>query len=545
MLDAEKLLELFLTKPTVQDKKHAFDLKLNTGVIEFEHVHFCYDPRKEILNDITFRAEPGKTIAFVGETGGGKSTILKLLFRFYDCTKGAVKIDGHDVRDLTLTSLRENMGVVPQDPTLFNDTIISNIRYANLGATDKEVYDACKAAVIHDKIMSFPDGYNSKVGERGVKLSGGELQRVSIARAILKNPKIILLDEATSMVDMDTESKIQDALRKLTKDRTTFVVAHRLSTVMNADTIIVIKDGKIAEQGTHAELFHSKGKYYKLWSKQIIVGEASKSKSGRQPAILNDLSSDAKRQHLLEAVQAAERITDCSHGSDTQGSPDSDTQGNTSDEIGPSDSTSNNVPAPAKGAKGKGKDMTGHNSATSGDPTTSQSAVSKDGALRPDAPEYIPSNRAFKSTGSLAEAKKIDKNQKKLEDTGRKAQIKAEKEAKKLEEVAIKARLKAEKEHQKAKDKGASAGKTTVHGSSESRVGIDTDRKAVTTTKSEPSDQKASKYPAFLHSVFGKGESSEAVDAAEPSHSHEVSGTNTDHSAQKDDGGELLPRIYL
>ncbi|KAI9704233.1 MAG: hypothetical protein M1836_007094 [Candelina mexicana] len=300
LLDAEGLLELLRTKPGVVDRRDAKALQLVNGAVEFDNVDFTYDQRKQTLKGVQFRAEPGQTIALVGETGGGKSTILKLLLRFYDVGDGSIKIDGQDIRDVRLRSLRDNIGVVPQDPTLFNDSIMVNVRYARLDATDEDVHNACKAAAIHDKIMTFPDGYQSKVGERGVRLSGGELQRLSIARAILKGPRIVLLDEATSMIDTETEQQIQEAFRKLTKDRTTFVVAHRLSTIMNADVILVIKDGTIIEQGNHRELRKMKGKYYNLWSKQIFSGkDGSRSRSPekeQKPVMFNDLTSENRFQ---------------------------------------------------------------------------------------------------------------------------------------------------------------------------------------------------------------------------------------------------------
>lgn len=278
LTDSERLLQLLLTKPTVNDAPEADELDIEEGRVEFDHVDFAYDERKPTLRDVSFTARPGQTVALVGETGGGKSTTLKLLYRYYDVAKGAIRIDGRDIRDVTLDSLRDSFGMVPQDPSLFNITIMENIRYARLEATDDEVMEACKAAAIHDKIISFPDQYKSKVGERGVKLSGGELQRVSIARAILRQPKIVLLDEATSMIDAETEALIQTALRKLTAGRTTFVVAHRLSTIQHADLILVINDGQIIEQGTHDELIKQKGKYVALWSKQLSkdVQEAGK-----------------------------------------------------------------------------------------------------------------------------------------------------------------------------------------------------------------------------------------------------------------------------
>lgn len=269
LIDSERLLQLLRTKPTVFDAPDAKPLHITNGAVEFKNVDFAYDPRKTTLKNVSFKVDGGQTIALVGETGGGKSTILKILYRYYDVTSGSVTIDGQDIRKVTLNSLRDAFGMVPQDPSLFNLTIMENIRYARLDATDDEVYQACKAAAIHDKIMTFPDGYKSKVGERGVKLSGGELQRTAIARAILRNPPIVLLDEATSMIDAETEAVIQQAFKKLTADRTTFVVAHRLSTIQNADLILVIQDGEVIERGTHGELFAQKGKYTSLWSRQL------------------------------------------------------------------------------------------------------------------------------------------------------------------------------------------------------------------------------------------------------------------------------------
>lgn len=269
LTDSERMLQLLTTKPSITDAPEAKELQVTAGEVAFSHVHFAYDPRRPTLKDIDFIVKPGQTIALVGETGGGKSTILKLLYRYYDVASGSISIDGSDVREVTLDSLRDSFGMVPQDPSLFNESLMENIRYANLDASDQDVMEACKAAAIHDKIMSFPDGYKAKVGERGVKLSGGELQRVSIARAILRKPKIVLLDEATSMIDAETEAVIQEAFRKLTASRTTFIVAHRLSTIQHADVILVINDGQIVERGTHAELFALNGKYVSLWSKQL------------------------------------------------------------------------------------------------------------------------------------------------------------------------------------------------------------------------------------------------------------------------------------
>lgn len=302
LIDAEQLLQVFQTQPSVADRTGAKKLNLVKGDIEYTNVNFSYDGKKQIMKNLSFRAAAGQTIALIGETGGGKSTILKLLFRFYDITNGSITIDGQDIRDVTLESLRECIGVVPQDSSLFNDTVVNNIRYSRLDATDNEVFDACKAAAIHDKIMTFTDGYKSKVGEHGVRLSGGELQRVAIARALLKNSRIILLDEATSSVDTETERQIQGALAKLTRGRTTFVVAHRLSTIVNADLIIVIKEGGILEKGTHNELFHARGKYHDLWAKQSF-GAPGDARNSDDSMIVNDLSTDRDIQVLLDAAK--------------------------------------------------------------------------------------------------------------------------------------------------------------------------------------------------------------------------------------------------
>ncbi|KAF2825284.1 P-loop containing nucleoside triphosphate hydrolase protein [Ophiobolus disseminans] len=268
LIDAERLLQLLNTKPTVADQEGANDLVVTEGRVEFKDAEFAYDVRKPIIRGVNLKADGGQTIAFVGETGGGKSTMLKLLFRFYDVTGGSIMIDGQDLRSVTQSSLRDALGLVPQDPVLFNQTIRQNIRYARLEATDAEIEDACRAAAIHDDIEGFPDKYNSKVGERGVRLSGGQLQRIAIARVLLKNPKIVLLDEATSAIDSAIEEQIQTAFRRLSKGRTTFVIAHRLSTIVEADQILVIEKGEIIQRGTHHELLEAGGKYNELWTKQ-------------------------------------------------------------------------------------------------------------------------------------------------------------------------------------------------------------------------------------------------------------------------------------
>ncbi|USP79522.1 hypothetical protein yc1106_06796 [Curvularia clavata] len=276
LIDAERLLQLLNTKPSVADQEGAKDIVVHTGEVEFKDVDFHYDERKPIIKSVNLKASGGQTIAFVGETGGGKSTMLKLLFRFYDVTNGSIMIDGQDLRSVTQASLRDAIGLVPQDPVLFNQTIRQNLRYAKLDATDTEIEDACRAAAIHEDIVGFPDGYNSKVGERGVRLSGGQLQRIAIARVLLKNPKIVMLDEATSAIDSSIEALIQQAFRKLSQGRTTFVIAHRLSTIADADQILVVEKGEIIERGRHQELLQNEaGKYAELWKKQT-AGHLSK-----------------------------------------------------------------------------------------------------------------------------------------------------------------------------------------------------------------------------------------------------------------------------
>ncbi|ROT42819.1 heavy metal tolerance protein [Sodiomyces alkalinus F11] len=276
MISGERLLELFKIKPTVVDAPGAKPLKECNGHIRWNNVAFHYSDRAPALENLDFECAPGTTTAFVGESGGGKSTIFRLMFRYYNSTKGSIEIDGNDVKDLTIDSVRRFIGVVPQDTTLFNETLMYNLRYANPAATDEEVHEACRTASIHDRIMSFPDGYNTKVGDRGLRLSGGERQRVAIARTILKNPRIIMLDEATSALDAHTEKEIQGKLGKIGEGRTLLLIAHRLSTITQADQIIVLSQGKIVEKGTHNELVQANGKYASMWAKQVEAERAVK-----------------------------------------------------------------------------------------------------------------------------------------------------------------------------------------------------------------------------------------------------------------------------
>ncbi|KAJ5042860.1 uncharacterized protein L3040_004252 [Drepanopeziza brunnea f. sp. 'multigermtubi'] len=274
MISGERLLELFKEQPTVVDELEAKAMPGCEGQISFQNVKFSYDQRKPALENLSFNCRPGTTTAFVGESGGGKSTVFRLLFRFYNTQDGSIQVDGTDVRDITIDSLRRHIGVVPQDTILFNETLMYNLKYANQAATDEQVYAACRAASIHDKIMAFPDQYETKVGERGLRLSGGEKQRVAIARTILKDPRIIMLDEATAALDSDTEQNIQEALRTLSQGRTMLVIAHRLSTITSADQIVVLHAGRVDEAGTHKELLEKKGRYYNMWRKQIKAERA-------------------------------------------------------------------------------------------------------------------------------------------------------------------------------------------------------------------------------------------------------------------------------
>ncbi|MEM1037112.1 MAG: ABC transporter ATP-binding protein/permease [Pseudomonadota bacterium] len=267
-VDLEKLYGLLGMKPDVADKPDAKTIGRLEGHVEFQSVGFTHDARSAGVRDINFDLQPGKKIAFVGTSGAGKSTLLKLLFRFYDVKDGTVLVDGHDVRDVTQESLRKALGLVPQDVVLFNETIRSNISYAHPDATMEQLEDAARRAQLLDFIQNLPEGWDTRVGERGLKLSGGEKQRVGIARVILANPGILVLDEATSALDSATEAAVQSALDEASKGRTTLMVAHRLSTVQNADEILVLDAGRVVERGTHEQLIEMDGTYADMWARQ-------------------------------------------------------------------------------------------------------------------------------------------------------------------------------------------------------------------------------------------------------------------------------------
>ena len=274
LADMEAMFGILAEDADIVDPPGAPALKVNGGDVRFEDVSFAYDPRRLVLDGISFTVPAGRSVAIVGPSGVGKSTISRLLYRFYDLAGGRILIDGQDIRDVTQDSLRAAIGMVPQDTVLFNDTVYYNIAYGDPGATPAEVEEAARLARIHDFIVAQPDGYQTSVGERGLKLSGGEKQRVAIARTILKGPRILLFDEATSALDTHTEKEIQESLREVASDRTALIIAHRLSTVVEADEILVLEAGRIAERGRHADLLAQKGRYAAMWARQQEVEEA-------------------------------------------------------------------------------------------------------------------------------------------------------------------------------------------------------------------------------------------------------------------------------
>lgn len=266
--DMENMFDLLDQHREVADKPDAKTLQVHGGAVSFDQVQFGYDPRRPILKDVSFHIPAGQTLAVVGHSGAGKSTLSRLLFRFYDVNQGCVQIDGQDLRDVTQDSIRQAIGMVPQDTVLFNDTIRANIAYGRVDASEEEIIHAAKLAHIHEFILAMPDGYQTIVGERGLKLSGGEKQRVAIARTILKNPSILIFDEATSALDTQTERAIQANLRDISRNRTTLVIAHRLSTIVDAHQILVMADGQVVEHGTHIELLAQNGRYAAMWKQQ-------------------------------------------------------------------------------------------------------------------------------------------------------------------------------------------------------------------------------------------------------------------------------------
>jgi len=309
-IDIEMMFNILARPAEIKDAPDAAPLKVSAGAISFENVRFVYEPARPILQGLSFEVPAGRTVAIVGPSGAGKSTIARLLFRFYDVTGGHITIDGQDIREVTQGSLRNSIGMVPQDTVLFNDTVRYNIRYGRWDATDTEVEEAARLAQIDAFIRASPRGYETEVGERGLKLSGGEKQRIAIARTILKGPPILLLDEATSALDSHTEKDIQDALDRVSRNRTTLVIAHRLSTIVGADEIIVLDQGRIVERGTHSALLALGGLYASMWSRQREAEEAREKLAlvGESPVAIEreQLTDNGRREDKPFAADAAE-----------------------------------------------------------------------------------------------------------------------------------------------------------------------------------------------------------------------------------------------
>ena len=291
LTDLKSLFSILNVKPEINDTKGAVSMNFKKAEISFENVSFSYDGKRKVLDKINFSISSGSSLAIVGPTGAGKSTISRLIFRFYDTTSGKILVNGKDIRDITQISLRRNIGIVPQDTVLFNDTISYNLKYGKIDANEKEILDIAKKAQLDTIIKNFPEGMKTIVGERGLKLSGGEKQRVAIARTLLKNPPILILDEATSALDTLTEREIKDSLKSLAKERTTIIIAHRLSTVVDADKILILDKGKIIEQGTHKQLIKKRGLYADMWSTQQTIKKAEETLKNIKPEYKKLLSS--------------------------------------------------------------------------------------------------------------------------------------------------------------------------------------------------------------------------------------------------------------
>jgi subfamily B ATP-binding cassette protein MsbA len=300
---SERVFELLDTPPEMQDEPDALPLPPAKGFVRFDNVSFDYgdhDASREVLQDVSLSAEPGKVVALVGPSGAGKTTLVNLIPRFYDPTAGRITVDGYDIRHLQMHSLREQIGIVPQETALFSGNVRDNIAYGKLDASQEEIEAAARAANAHEFILDLPQGYDTLVGERGVKLSGGQRQRIAIARAILKNPRILILDEATSSLDSESEQAVQEALVRLMRDRTTFVIAHRLSTITRADWIVVLDNGRIVEQGVHADLLtHEGGLYRRMhslqfrWDEETLIEPPHEEESGTEPTELRGLQPSA------------------------------------------------------------------------------------------------------------------------------------------------------------------------------------------------------------------------------------------------------------
>jgi ABC-type transport system involved in Fe-S cluster assembly fused permease/ATPase subunit len=303
--DIETMFHILSRDPEIKDEPGAPALRVDKGAIRFDNVSFAYEPARPILKGISFEVPAGRTVAIVGPSGAGKSTISRLLFRFYDVTSGRILIDGQDIRDVTQLSLRSAIGMVPQDTVLFNDTLRYNIRYGRWEATDAEVEEAARLAQIDAFIRMSPKGYETEVGERGLKLSGGEKQRVAIARTILKAPPILVLDEATSALDSHTEKEIQDALDRVSENRTTLVIAHRLSTIVNADEIIVLEAGQIAERGTHQQLLARGGLYASMWNRQREAEAAREKLAAADEDVAPNRNPPSVEDEFSEAADAS------------------------------------------------------------------------------------------------------------------------------------------------------------------------------------------------------------------------------------------------